>query len=62
MKELIPWCIVTFLLIGGIFLNKFFHIGDDVNIIQRNQIIIVVLCLGSLVKTILVFLGLLESL
>jgi uncharacterized sodium:solute symporter family permease YidK len=62
MKELIPWCIVTFLLVGGIFLNKFFHIGDDVNIIQRNQIIIVVLCLGSLVKTILVFLGLLESL
>lgn len=62
MKELIPWCIVTFLLVGGIFLNKFFHIGDDVNIIQRNQIILVALCLGSLVKTILVFLGLLESL
>lgn len=62
MKEFIPWCIITFLLIGGIFFNKFFHIGDDVNIIQRNQIILVILCLGSLVKTILVFLGLLESL
>lgn len=62
MKELIPWGLVTLLLIGGIFFNKFFHIGDDVNIIQRNQIIIVVFCLASLVKTILVFLGLLENL
>lgn len=56
MGEIVPWILVTILLSLGAINNKLFHIGDDVNKVQKNQFIIITLAIVSVIRTTLLIL------
>ena len=49
LLKILPWALLLMCMVYGLRNNKYFHLGDDVQAIQRGQFLLVFMAIGLVV-------------
>ena len=61
LLKILPWALLLACMVYGLRNNKYFHLGDDVQAIQRGQFLLVFMAIGLVVLVALMVMKLLNA-